>query len=108
MHAVDTKHLAVSGFSDGASYALSLAVANDLFTHALAFSPGFIAAMPTGLRGKPRVFISHGVHDRVLPVERCSRRLVPRLRQGGYEVGYREFNDAHVVPGKTVEAWWLH
>jgi predicted esterase len=34
--------LAVSGFSDGASYALSIGPANgDLFTHVMAFSPGF-------------------------------------------------------------------
>src|SRR5688500_8036566 len=41
---VDVGHVAVGGFSDGASYALSLGVANgDLFTHVLAFSPGFMA-----------------------------------------------------------------
>src|SRR5205823_3939945 len=41
--AVDSAHLAISGFSDGASYALSLGVANgDLFSHVMAFSPGFV------------------------------------------------------------------
>ena len=40
---VDPTHLAISGFSDGASYALSLGLANaDLFTHIVAFSPGFV------------------------------------------------------------------
>jgi predicted esterase len=66
--AVDIRRLAVGGFSDGASYALSLGIANgDLFTHVLAFSPGFIVA--TRRRGKPAVFISHGTQDDVLPVE---------------------------------------
>ena len=40
-HAVDPKRLAIGGFSDGASYALSLGLINGtLFTHVLAFSPG--------------------------------------------------------------------
>src|SRR5262245_32939080 len=43
-YAIDPAHLAIEGFSDGASYGLSLGVANgDLFTHILAFSPGFMA-----------------------------------------------------------------
>jgi phospholipase/carboxylesterase len=43
-YAVDPSRVAVEGFSDGASYALSLGLTNgDLFTHVLAFSPGFAA-----------------------------------------------------------------
>ena len=43
-HAVDPGRIAVSGFSDGASYALSLGLTNGtLLTHVLAFSPGFTA-----------------------------------------------------------------
>jgi predicted esterase len=43
-YAVDPRRLAVGGFSDGASYALSLGITNgDLFGHVLAFSPGFMA-----------------------------------------------------------------
>ena len=39
-YAVDPAHVAVGGYSDGASYALSLGIMNgDLFTHVLAFSP---------------------------------------------------------------------
>ena len=40
---VDPHRLAISGFSDGASYALTLGLPNgDLFTHVIAFSPGFM------------------------------------------------------------------
>jgi phospholipase/carboxylesterase len=89
--------VAVSGFSDGASYALSIGLANgDLFGHVLAWSPGFMA--PPDLAGRPRVFVSHGIHDRVLPIDRCSRRLVPVLRADGYDVQYEEFDGGHVVP----------
>lgn len=96
-HRVDPRRVALAGFSDGASYALSLALGNgDLFTHALAFSPGFAA--PPASVGRPRLFVSHGASDDVLPIEACSRRLVPRLRAAGYEVRYREFPGGHSVP----------
>ena len=55
----DLRSVAIGGFSDGASYALSLGITNgDLFTHVIAFSPGFAA--PAAQRGYPRIFISHG------------------------------------------------
>jgi phospholipase/carboxylesterase len=95
--AVDTNRIAIGGFSDGASYALSLGVANgDLFTHVLAFSPGFMA--PPAQQGAPRVYVSHGTADTVLPIASCSRRLVPRMQSAGYEVHYREFEGPHTVP----------
>lgn len=95
--AVDRRRLAVSGFSDGASYALSLGLANgDLFTHVVAFSPGFVAS---GRRvGRPRCYVSHGTRDAVLPIDRCSRRIVPMLQRTGYAVRYREFDGPHAVP----------
>jgi phospholipase/carboxylesterase len=98
---VDRRRIALAGFSDGASYALSLGIANgDLFTHILAFSPGFAA--PERPIGRPRMFVTHGVHDRVLPIDRCSRRLVPALRRAGYEVTYEEFEGGHSAPQDVV------
>jgi phospholipase/carboxylesterase len=95
--ALDTGRLAIAGFSDGASYALSLGLTNgDLFTHLIAFSPGFMA--PAQRRGKPPIFVSHGTRDGVLPIERSSRRIVPQLDREGYEVRYREFDGPHTVP----------
>jgi phospholipase/carboxylesterase len=105
---VDPKLIAAEGFSDGASYALSLGLTNgDLFTHAIAFSPGFL--VPAELHGSPRIFISHGIGDEILPIDRCSRRIVPRLRERGYDVRYIEFDGSHEVPAKlTREALnWL-
>ena len=100
-YAIDGKHICVSGFSDGASYALTLGLANgDLFTHVIAFSPGFLHA--TGQVGAPRFFISHGNDDDILPIDRCSRRIVPGLRDAGYDVVYREFDGGHTVPEKIA------
>jgi predicted esterase len=96
-YAIDPERLAIGGFSDGASYALSLGISNgDLFTHVLAFSPGFVA--PAGRPGSPRIFVSHGVRDGVLPIDRCSRRIVPELERGGYDVLFREFDGGHTLP----------
>ena len=95
--AIDPERVGVGGYSDGASYALSLGLANgDLFSHVLAFSPGFLA--PAGQTGSPRIFVSHGTQDGWLPIDSCSRRIVPRLEHAGYEVRYREFEGGHVVP----------
>lgn len=95
---VDPRRLAVAGFSDGGSYALTLGLANgDLFRRVVAFSPGFEAADQR--RGQPEFFITHGRRDKVLPIQRTSRRVVRALRRDGYVVIYREFNGRHVVPG---------
>jgi phospholipase/carboxylesterase len=109
-YAVDPERVAVGGFSDGASYALSLGITNgDLFTHVLAFSPGFMA--PAGQRGRPRIFISHGTRDEVLPINLCSRRIVPKLEHAGHDVHYREFDGGHKIsPEIALEAidWFTH
>jgi phospholipase/carboxylesterase len=60
------------------------------------FSPGFVVDLERV--GKPPVFISHGTIDPVLPIEECSRRIVPQLKQEGYRVTYREFEGKHTLP----------
>jgi phospholipase/carboxylesterase len=107
---VDAKRIGVSGFSDGASYGLGLGLANgDLFGAVLAYSPGFIP--PRSVRsGKPRIFVSHGRQDEILPIERCSRMLVPELTKAGYAVTFREFEGPHTVPKEVAEEslrWFL-
>jgi phospholipase/carboxylesterase len=101
-YAVDRLRIGVGGFSDGASYALSLGLLNGtLFSDILAFSPGF-AVSPDPV-GKPRIFISHGVQDNVLPIDRCGRRLARELARAHYAVLYREFAGGHTVPPELVD-----
>jgi phospholipase/carboxylesterase len=101
--------LAISGFSDGASYALCIGLANgDLFRHIVAFSPGFMS--PPERREKPKVFVSHGTGDAILPIEQCGRAIVRKLRRENYEVEYREFEGPHTVPEDIKDEamrWWL-
>ena len=106
--AVDRRRLAIGGFSDGASYGLSVGLASgDPFTHVVACSPGFVIPGPT--RGKPRIFISHGTADQILAIDTTSRRIVPELKRAGYDVTYREFDGPHAVPpaiGREALTWF--
>ena len=105
---IDRSKIALGGFSDGASYALSLGASNgDLFQALIAFSPGYF--MPAGRQGKPRIFIAHGTNDRILPIDQTSRRLRPMLAAEGYQVSYTEFEGGHTVRPEDARAalTWL-
>jgi phospholipase/carboxylesterase len=100
---VDRRRMVVGGHSDGASYALSFGIgAGDVFQRILAFSPGVLS--PVAVAGKPRIFISHGTGDTVMPIDDTSRRFVPRLKGLGYDVTYREYDGKHGVPADVVKA----
>ena len=95
---VDPTRITAEGFSDGASYALGVGIINpDLFTRIVAFSPGFVTETEVQTK-KPKIFISHGRQDPILPIDRASRQIVPGLRNAGYEVDFREFDGGHEIP----------
>jgi phospholipase/carboxylesterase len=105
-HTIDERRVGIAGFSDGASMALSWGLVNgELFSAIAAFSPGFFHLSKPPL-GKPRVFISHGTRDRILPVDRCGRRIARELKGAGYAVDYREFDGDHTVPAELGRAGW--
>ena len=85
--AIDPKRIGMMGFSNGATYALSVGTANpQLVSAVIAFSPGpaFLGkSSPT-----QRIFISHGEQDEVLPYS-YTRGIVARIRgrRRGYTVG---------------------
>ena len=86
--AIDPARLTIEGFSDGATYAIGVGLTNgDLFQRVIAFSPGFV--LPIDPHAKPRIFISHGTRDEILPIDQCSRRIVPQLERARYAVQYR-------------------
>ncbi|TWB44349.1 alpha/beta hydrolase [Nitrospirillum pindoramense] len=114
-YAVDPARVALAGFSDGATYALSLGPENlGLFPTLIAFSPGHIAPLHTqgtlSDGGQRRVFISHGTADRVLPLEETARATVPAFKRRGFLVDLRVFEGGHAMPPEVVESaldWWL-
>jgi len=93
---VDPSRIALGGFSDGATYALALGLANGtLFSALLVFSPGFLA--PLKPRGQPRIFIAHGTEDPVLSAANTRASIVPRLRADGYDVVFEAFRGVHGI-----------
>ena len=102
MAKVDRSRIWIEGFSDGASSALSIGLTNgDLFRRIVAFSPGYLA--PNGHRGRPRIFVSHGTRDTVLPIDRTSRPIVAKLKEQGYDVRFDVFDGPHTVPADTLQ-----
>ena len=106
---VDRKRMAIGGHSDGASYALRSASAPARPSATImAFSPGVM--QPVTVQGKPRIFISHGLSDPIMPIGVTSRQFVPRLKKLGYDVTYREYEGRHGVPPGVVREgfiWFL-
>ena len=99
---VDKSRIWIEGFSDGASAALSIGLTNgDLFRRIVAFSPGYME--PIARRGQPRIFVSHGTRDTVLPIERTGRPIVAKLKEQGYDVRFDVFDGPHAVPPDTLQ-----
>ena len=100
-YAVRTSRIALGGFSDGASYALSVGIPNaNLFTHLISFSPGFVT--PFEIEAPTKIFIAHGTEDQVLPIERCGRRIARHLMRTGFEMNAVEFVGGHGIPDEIA------
>lgn len=97
--AIDPKRIAVLGFSNGATYALSIGTANpQLFSAVLALSPG--PAFPTRFDPAQRVFISHGESDEVLPFS-YTRGVVAKLRVRKMQIEFMSFKGRHEIPDEV-------
>jgi phospholipase/carboxylesterase len=100
-YAIDRNRLAFAGFSDGASYALSMGITNgDIASHVIAFSGGFMSVFTQ--EGAPKVLIAHGMRDEQLPVETSGRPNAAKLKAAGYDVQYIEFNGPHAIQPAVV------
>jgi phospholipase/carboxylesterase len=96
-YTVDRQRIFVGGFSDGASFSLSLGISyGDTFHKIYAGAPGVM--QPIAANGKPPIFISHGTEDQTMPIDVTSRTFVPRLKKLGYDVTYREYQGRHQLP----------
>src|SRR5262249_22848773 len=98
---VERTRLAFAGFSDGASYALSIGVTNgDIVSHVVAMSGGFMSIFIQ--EGAPKVFIAHGLADEQLPIDTSGRANAAALKAAGYEVESIEFNGLHAIQPPVV------
>ena len=107
--AIDPRHLGVVGFSDGATYAISLGIINgDVFTHIIGHSAGFI--IPGNIHGRPKVYMSHGRQDPILPIDQCGRRIAAQLTRQAYVLRFDEFDGGHMASPEireTAMAWFV-
>lgn len=101
---IDPARLAFAGFSDGASYALSLGLTNgDVASHVIGLSGGFMNTFTQ--TGMPRVFLAHGRSDSQLPIETSAHVNARRLLESGYDLTLQPFDGDHViVPGVVAKA----
>ena len=93
----DRRSVIMFGFSDGASYALSLGLANpSLFRGVVAIAPGFHLE-PAAINPKQRLFIAHSPQDRILSFDRTRDGIVASLRRAGFDLRFRPFDGGHRI-----------
>lgn len=90
---VDPARQALLGYSDGASYALSVGLSNPhVFRAVMAWAAGFVALDDRQLGPadrKPEVLLEYGTHDELFPFERVALPMRANLEQLGYRVEFR-------------------
>lgn len=100
---IDKQHTTVMGFSDGASYALSIGMAYPgLFRTIVAFSPGYAFA-PSDIDKEQRIFIAHSRRDPILPAANV-RDMIKGLEGAGYSPEVRWFNGGHEIDPQLKDA----
>jgi predicted esterase len=90
---VDPGRQALLGYSDGASYALSVGLSNPhVFRAVMGWAAGFVALDPRRIapdRPKPEVLLEYGTHDELFPFERVAKPMRANLESLGYRVEFR-------------------
>jgi phospholipase/carboxylesterase len=90
---IDPGRQGLIGYSDGASYALSVALSNPQhFCAVAAWAAGFLALeAEVGAPGTPRpaVFLEYGTHDEIFPFEQVAKPMKRQLEQLGCHVTFR-------------------
>ena len=100
---IDKGRTTVMGFSDGASYALSIGMAYPgLFRTIVAFSPGYAFA-PSNIDTEQRIFIAHSRRDPILPAANV-RDMIKGLEGAGYSPEVHWFNGGHEIDPQLKNA----
>jgi predicted esterase len=90
---VDSTRRALLGYSDGASYGLSVGLSNPkLFAAIMCWAAGFIAVDTANLQPddpKPRILLEHGTQDQLFPFERVAMPMREALTRAGFDVTFR-------------------
>eukprot|EP00747_Dinoflagellata_sp_TGD_P171742 gnl/TRDRNA2_/TRDRNA2_206516_c0_seq1.p1 gnl/TRDRNA2_/TRDRNA2_206516_c0~~gnl/TRDRNA2_/TRDRNA2_206516_c0_seq1.p1 ORF type:complete len:627 (+),score=96.58 gnl/TRDRNA2_/TRDRNA2_206516_c0_seq1:2-1882(+) len=100
-YCVDEQRIGIMGFSDGASYGLSLALNNpDIFQAAMVWAAGFYlhepTLMPSGMQ-KPPLFIEYGTKDELFDYNSIAVPTRDRLKEAGYRVEFHTTENGHTA-----------
>jgi len=90
---VDPDRQALIGYSDGASYALSVGLSNPrIFRAVMGWAAGFFVLDEASISAedpKPSVLLECGTHDQLFPFERVAIPMREKLERMGYAVSFR-------------------
>jgi phospholipase/carboxylesterase len=105
---VDPERQALLGYSDGASYALSVGLSNPrLFRAVMGWAAGFAAIDDTNLAPddpRPPVLLEYGTHDPLFPFERVALPMRAELERLGYRVEFRVDEGGRHWPSGTFQS----
>lgn len=89
---IDPERQGLVGYSDGASYALAVGLANPgIFRAVMGWAAGFLVLDPAVPAGGPRpaVLLEYGTHDPIFPFDRVAVPMRRTLEHLGYTVEFR-------------------
>jgi phospholipase/carboxylesterase len=90
---VDPRRVALLGYSDGASYGLSVGLSNPrVFSAVMGWAAGFKIIDRSAIGPddeKPRVLLEYGSHDPLFPFEQVAVPMRDDLRARGYDLEFR-------------------
>ena len=105
---VDSMSQCLIGYSDGASYALSLMLSNPgFFDAALCWAAGFAVLDRNAVRmadRRTRVYLEYGTHDQVFAFDTVALPMRERLEQAGYLVKFSVDEGGRHWPSGTFQA----
>jgi predicted esterase len=105
---IDPAGQALLGYSDGASYALSVGLTNPrIFSAIMGWAAGFKVTDSEAISPsdpKPRILLEYGTHDPVFPFEQIALPMRDHLRSLGYETEFRVDEGGKHWPSSTFHS----
>lgn len=96
------------GYSDGASYALSVGLSNPgLFDALIGWAAGFLVVdrNTVDLEGaKPRIYLEYGTHDPLFSFETVALPMRQNLERGGFDVTFSVDEGGRHMPSGTFHS----
>ncbi len=104
---IDPARQVLIGYSDGASYALSLVLSNPrLFEAALCWAAGFVVLDRDNVGEddpKPRIYLEYGTHDELFAFDRVALPMKENLERAGYPVEFSVDEGGRHWPSGTFQ-----